>query len=82
MSLHDGVVYACCMFLYQHVLLLVNIFVHVSDHLDVVQCLLCSGADQAVRMGIPATTTPLSLAQDLGHTDIVCVLEKLTEDKE
>eukprot|EP00118_Oscarella_pearsei_P007562 m.37505 g.37505 ORF g.37505 m.37505 type:complete len:88 (+) comp32389_c0_seq1:1007-1270(+) len=46
------------------------------DHADVVKCLLENGANKNAKMGIPATVTPLLLAEDLGHQTIVDILQE------
>ena len=41
-----------------------------------VAVLLEAGCDTTVKMGVPATTTPISLATDLGLDDIIKLLSK------
>ena len=47
------------------------------DHPEVVTCLLENGADKEAKMGVPATVTPLVLAEDLGHDAIAKLLREL-----
>ena len=42
-----------------------------------VSYLLSVGCDPSVKMGVPATVTPLNLAEDLGLDDVVSLLENV-----
>ena len=45
-----------------------------SGSYEIVEILLHAGADQTVKMGVPADQTPLRLAEELGHEQIVKLL--------
>lgn len=47
-----------------------------SGNSEMVAVLLEAGCDTTVKMGVPATTTPVSLATDLGLDDIIKLLSK------
>ncbi|KAK3703599.1 hypothetical protein QZH41_019148 [Actinostola sp. cb2023] len=47
----------------------------ISDNKDMVHLLLSLDCDPTVKMGVPATVTPLKLAKDLGLDEVVSVLE-------
>ena len=43
---------------------------------EMVSAMLEAGCDTSVKMGIPATVTPVNLAKDLGLEDIIELLSK------
>lgn len=47
-----------------------------AGNADMVSVMLEAGCATSVKMGIPATVTPLSLATDLGLEDIIELLSK------
>lgn len=47
-----------------------------SGSTEMVSAMLEAGCDTSVKMGIPATVTPVSLATDLGLEDIIELLSK------
>lgn len=48
---------------------------HCLGHKSIVEELLAAGALVDVRMGVPATTTPVDLAKDFEQHDILGILQ-------
>ena len=48
----------------------------ITGNSEMVSLMVQAGCDQSVLMGVPATVTPLKLAQDLGLDEIVELLSK------
>ena len=51
-------------------------YLFISGHEAIVRLLLEKGAATDVRMGVPATKTPMDIAQDFEHENIVLLLTK------
>ena len=48
-----------------------------SGNVEMVELLLRHGGDKQALMGVPASITPCTLAEDMGHTEILEVLNNI-----